>query len=226
MRRPRARSIDLQFRPASYWDHTDPVTAILSGIKGQNRRDMVRDFVTGQMPEELGEIHPDLVANTLDEATRNDLGAAHPSWMGGEYLPDYLPGEVEIARIVLASATRDVISIRARRRRAGRRILYRIVDEYHEPGRNPWGCRPGSSELPLTLGRLIELIDGAQNPDFDVEDGTLTDHLRDMQEMADPEDTASFVTVESDFYRSISRYYEGKAREWLERWRREWEKDD
>jgi hypothetical protein len=213
------QSIDLQFRPASYWDHTDPVAAILSGIKGQSRRDMVRGFVTGRMPAELGEIDPDLVANTLDEATRKDLGAAHPSWMGGEYLPDYLAGEVEIARIVLASATQDVISIRARRRRHGRRILYRIVDEHHEPGREPWGCRPASSGFPLTLGHLIGLIDGAHGPDFDLEDGTLTDYLRDMQERADPEDSASFVTVESDFYPSISGFYEGKAREWLERWR-------
>ena len=219
MRRPRGRSIDLQFRPASYWDHGDPVTAIASGIKGQNRRDMVRDFVTGRMPAELGDIHPDLVANTLDDATRKDLGAAHPSWMGGEYLPDYLPGEVEIARIVLASATQDVISIRARRRRRGCRILYRIVDEYHETGREPWGCRPASSAFPLTLGRLIGLIDGAQGPDFDSVDGTFTDYLRDMQEMADPEDLARFVTVESDFYRSISGFYEGKSRDWLERWR-------
>ena len=117
MRRFPGGSLDLRFRPASYWDHTDPVTAILSGIKGQNRCDMVREFVSGRMPEELGEIHPDLVANTLAETIRKALGAIHPSWMGGEYLPDYLPGEVEIARIVLASATQDVISIRARRRR-------------------------------------------------------------------------------------------------------------
>lgn len=39
-----------------------------------------------------------------------------PSWMGGEYLPDSEPGEVEIARIVLQSTTMDVFSIRARRR--------------------------------------------------------------------------------------------------------------
>ena len=47
--------LDLQFRPASYWDHAGPVSAILSGIKGQNRREMVRDFVTGLAPKHLGE---------------------------------------------------------------------------------------------------------------------------------------------------------------------------
>ena len=33
-------SIDLQFRPGSYWDASDPLTAILANIKGENRRQM------------------------------------------------------------------------------------------------------------------------------------------------------------------------------------------
>jgi hypothetical protein len=126
---------------------------------------------------------------------------------------------------VLESVTQDVISIRARRRRGGRRLLYRIVDEYHEPHRGPWGCCPASSRLPLSLGQLTELIDGAQDPDFDVEEGTFTDHLRDMQEMADLEDAAAFVSVESDFYPSLSVHYHEKAREWLKR-RREGKEED
>ena len=88
--------LDLQYRPASYWDHADPVAAILSGIKGQNRREMARDFVTGNAPDWLGGIDPDLLEATLDERTRDHLGGTHPSWMGGEYLPDYLPGEVPL----------------------------------------------------------------------------------------------------------------------------------
>ena len=44
--------------------------------------------------------------------------------MGGEYLPDLLPNEVEIARVVLKSTTMDVQSIRARRTK--HRIIYRI----------------------------------------------------------------------------------------------------
>ena len=213
--------IDLEFRPTSYWDHGDPVSAIRSGIKGQNRRDMVTDFVTGQAPAHLGEIDPSLLDDSLDEPTRTRLGGMHPSWMGGEYLPDYLPGEVEIARIVLESVTQDVISIRARRRRGGRRILYRVVDEYHEPGRPAWGCRPASSARPLTLGQLIALIEGARHPDFDVHTESLADQLRDGQDLADPEDIVDFVAVESDFYPSVSVWFKAKAEEWLERKRRE-----
>ena len=46
--------------------------------------------------------------------------------MGGEYLPDYLPTEVEVARIDLQSIMRDAISIRACRDPKG--IRYRVVD--------------------------------------------------------------------------------------------------
>ena len=38
--------IDLDFRPASYWDAADPVVAITQNIKGQLRREMVRDFIS------------------------------------------------------------------------------------------------------------------------------------------------------------------------------------
>ena len=213
--------IDLQYRPASYWDHADPVAAIVAGIRGQNRREMARDFVTGHAPDWLGEIDAGLLEDALDEETRDALGASHPSWMGGEYLPDCLPGEVEIARIVLASVTQDVISIRARRRRNGRRILYRVVDEYGEPGEPGWTCRPASSVHPLTMGQLVELIESARSPQFDVGDGPLTEAFRDFQEGSDPRDLVGFVTVESEFYPCLAELFERRAAEWLERRLRE-----
>jgi hypothetical protein len=200
------------------------VSAILSDIKGQNRRAMVRDFVAGAAADLLGEIDAELVADKLDEPTRESLGRIHPSWMGGEYLPDYLPGEVEIARIVLASVTQDVISVRTRRRPGGRRILYRIVDEYHEPDRPEWGCRPASSARPLTLAQLIALIERAGEPDLG-ECESLTDRIRDYQSADDPESVADFVRVESVFYPTLSGWFEERAAKWLERRRREREED-
>jgi hypothetical protein len=212
---------DLTFRPASYWEHDDALAAIRSGIKGQNRRRMVTDAVTGG-------IDPGLLEDALDKGTRDRLGALHPSWMGGEYLPGYLPGEVEIARIVLASVMQDVISFRARRRRrgGGLRILYRVVDEYLEPGDLLWTCRPASSRLPLTLGHMIRLIDGARRPAWEYGEGGLTDAIRDSQEGGDSEDIACFVSVESDFYPGLGAWYDARAEEWLVRKRREWEEDD
>jgi hypothetical protein len=216
--------IDLDFRPASYWDLDNPLAAILSGIKGQNRREMARDFVLGLTPAELGEIDVSLLGDGLDPRTRARLGALHPAWMGGEYLPDCLPGEVEIARIVLASTTQDVLSVRARRR--GGRYRYRMVDEYPEPGQPGWICRPASSARPLTLGRLIGLIESATNPDFESQEGTLPDRFREGQFPDQPEMAAAFVSVESEIYPGLTEYFERQAQEWLEHRRRELEDDE
>jgi len=203
------------FRPASYWDHTGPVSAILSNIKGQTRRRWVRQIVTSRASANLGEIPAEYFEPSLDPGTRSQLGAMHRSWMGGEYLPDYLPGEVEIARVVLDSTTKDVISFRARRRGRGRRILYRAVDEYPEAG--GWICRPASSAQPLTLWQMIRLIDTARSQDMDQYDGSLVDLLREGQQDCDPPELVGFVTVESDIYPALSAYYHQQARLWAAR---------
>lgn len=218
--------IDLQFRPQSYWDSAEPLTAILGNIKGENRRQMARDFIAGSASEVLGEIDSDLLADTVDDGIRRELGRLHPSWMGGEYLPDYLPGEVEIARIVLASTTQDVISIRARRRRGGIRILYRIVDEYQDSPGNPWTCRPRSSARPLTLGQLVQLIDHAGHEDLNPDGRSLTDNLCELQEGCDPGDLLSFVTLDSEWYPELSAYYRWRAQRWVNAKRRELDADE
>ncbi|MFL5548684.1 MAG: hypothetical protein ACJ8AQ_14115 [Gemmatimonadales bacterium] len=210
---------NLNFRPPSYWEHLDPVSAILSNIKGQNRRQMIAAVITGRAPAHVGEIPSGFLEAKLDDSTRAELGATHPSWLGGEYLPDYLPGEVEIARIVLDSVTQDVISFRARRRRHGRRILYRVVDEYCDNEIGPWICRPASSAQPLTLAGMIQLIDTARSADFAEQEGSLPDLLRGIQEGCEPEELGEFVAVESDFYPQLSGYYRRQARCWLEQHR-------
>jgi hypothetical protein len=214
---------DLDFCPASYWDPADPVSAILVNITGENRRQMVRDFITGQTPEELGEIDAGLLADLVDNDTRRRLGSLHPSWMGGEYLPGYLPGEVEIARIVLQSTTQDVVSIRARRRRGGTRILYRVVDEYEGDLVYSWNIK--SSGRPLTFRALLRLIDSIRI-EGDIGQGeTFADISRDanMQGGADPKDLQGFVKVRSEFYPHVTAWYDAQAAAWLaaiqaERW--------
>ena len=221
-RSARSQGLDLEYRPPSSWETPGPVAAVRSAIKGQNRRQLFTDFVAGELGSEVEQLEPELLAESLDEGTRRMLGRLHPHWMGGEYLPNALPGEVEIARIVLQSVTQDVISIRARRRRGGRRIFYRIVDEYgDDPDRGAWRCRPASSAAPLSLGQVIALIEGAEDPDFDGHPGTLPDRLRDMQEGADPEDVVGFVNLESAFYPTLATYFERDAAAWLRSKRRE-----
>jgi hypothetical protein len=104
--------IDYQFRPESYWVAArNPLEAALRKVKGRNRREMIRDYHEAGNLDQLGE---SLLADTLDEQGRKNLGLIHPTFMGGEYLPNYGRSEVEIARIELESTTNDVISLRAR----------------------------------------------------------------------------------------------------------------
>jgi hypothetical protein len=83
------------------------------------------------------------------------LGRVHPRALGGAFLPHAESGEVEIARVSLASTTGDIISVRAQQTNDG--ILYSVVDEYADEGH---AFEPGitQSALPLTLAELIQLI--------------------------------------------------------------------
>ncbi len=112
---------DYTFRPASYFQDVDPRALILSSILGEERRkDVQQRLESGDFdPAVWGEW---LTESKLDDATRKLIGSIHSAFMGSEYLPQLEQNEIEIVRIVLASVTQDVISIRARR--AGKRIAY------------------------------------------------------------------------------------------------------
>ena len=104
--------IDYEFRPESFWTAaSDPLAAILRNVKGRNRREMIRDYYAAGKLDQLSD---ELLEDALNDEVRISLGKIHPTFMGGEYLPNYGRQEVEIARIALASTTSDVISLRAR----------------------------------------------------------------------------------------------------------------
>ena len=104
--------INYDFQPTSYWSPgADPLGVALRNVKGRNRREMIRDFYAEGNVEVLCD---ELLTDTLDEEARDSIGRIHPSFMSGEYLPNYARHEVEIARIELESTTSDVISVRAR----------------------------------------------------------------------------------------------------------------
>ncbi|MEE8561081.1 MAG: hypothetical protein V3S91_03860 [Gemmatimonadota bacterium] len=205
------RDFDLSFRPETYWEHGDPTSAILSGIKGEARRLMVRESLeTGQdVPEWL--LDP-----LLDEEARHYLGAIHPLFMGGEYVPPDLPGETTIARIALRSVLADVIEVRARP--GGPGLLYRIVDEYETDFVMPFD----RSVTPLSLGKLIELINDSEG--LRQERGLVS---CEVEACCCPggrsrptheewlESVCRFVTVSSQFYPDLQAYYETFVEEWL-----------
>jgi hypothetical protein len=215
---------NMQFRPPDYFDISDLDNRLLSPIKGEKRRQIVRKLLEGNTPEDLDHLdgrtlkmlRDSLFDEDLSEQEREAIGMMHPMFMGGEFLPSSGEDEVEIARVSLESTTADVISIRARSE--GQKILYRIVDEYESEFR----FEPRKSDLPLTMGELITLIDQTETTDYAGEDdygNGLTDSFRNMNltDGQDSTDLIDFVTVSSEFYPTLQGYYRDRAIEWAER---------
>jgi hypothetical protein len=225
---------DLSYRPRTYWEHDDAISAITANIKGTLRREMVVDVLTAEGAKRslyeaaIGSLDSSFLESEAEPELKRSLGLIHPSWMGGEYLPDYLRGEVEIARVELKSSTADVYSVRARRATRTSRIRYRIVDEYPEYG--PWTVRIKSSALPLTFRNIVKLIDTARSAMTEVvpEEGNVTDGIRDYQILggSDAEQAAEFVTFRSSVYPQLSAYYAKRAEVWLNDWLRDNREDD
>jgi len=196
---PEVPGIDLEFRPRDYFWAADLKVPLLSGIGGASRRQLVGDLIAGGDPIPAG-----LDATVLDEDVRQAWGRIHPSNMGGEFLPALRRDEVEIARISLASVTADQISVRARR--SGKRIAYCVVDEYGSEIAT-YICRPASSVSPLSFRRLIELMESA------CEGGSII--LPILKMTSDSAALEEFVSVTSDFYPDLGRYYHALTDAWI-----------
>ncbi len=72
-------------------------------------------------------------------------------------LPALLPGESELARLVITAHDREVLSLRSRRVPDGDGWRHRLVDE--RDGR--WHIRPVRTLRPLTQAQVIAVIDTA-----------------------------------------------------------------
>ena len=144
---PAASAFDLAFRPASYFADV----AAWHNVTGTLRRDLLRQ---GD-PAALLAYEPELLDDESPGAFRDFLGAIRPELRSGEDPPGYLPGEVEIARLrYTRTVHQEVTAVRARPDGDG--IAYRVVDEYL----TEYNCDPDWSAAPLTLGELIDLVDG------------------------------------------------------------------
>ena len=204
---------DLTYRP-DYWRPSDPISLIIANVKGEERRRMIVDVLEQRhrLTPPGADLPEEMLSDTLSEADRIAWGRIHPSLMGGEYLPDYSRGEIEIARIVLASATTDVVSVRAHRTR-DLRIHYRVVDEYE----TRFVHHPRSSKAPLSFAQLVSLLDSIRQED-DEPGHEYIAWNRDGNYGFDPGEPAKwshFVTVESAFYRQLEAFYRQRNDRWL-----------
>ena len=198
---PAVPGIELEFRPASYFWPLDLETHLLSRIKGAERKAALKELIDAGRVDAIPEL---LACSALSEEERRAVGRIHPDFMGGEYLPDLVHTEVEIARITIASVTQDVTSVYARRGRD--RIRYRVVDEYE--GETLGGRNTRSSKRPLTLGELETFFNGAWSV-FGVLALNFGHSGYDRDEML-----AFVVGVESQFYPQIGALYAQRIEAW------------
>jgi hypothetical protein len=185
--------IDLEFRPP---DRLFPMTAeklLLSRVKGTWRREVLTLAV---VEDYLHELDPFFTRASLDDEDRRARAAVHPTFMGGEYLPDFEDGEVEVARIDLRSIMADAISIRLRRLPIG--FAYRVVDEYMDENEH------GLLEAPTT--RLVDRpLTLAEFGEFVVRVSRLRE-ICDTDRFDTLEEAQGFVSASSEFYPEFASY--------------------
>ena len=189
-------ALDLGYRPESYFWPITHETHRIAAIKGERRRNLIRAAFDADAVTRLDEHYATPV---LDEQDRRALGSLHPSFMGGEYLPNRQDTEIEIARINIDSTTSDVTSVYAK---AGKnRIYYRVVDEYG--GDTLSEKRTRTSTRPLTLAELVAFFLGAWS-------------LKDVLEGNDLDLEAAhdFTHPSSEFYPQFSAAIRAKINEW------------
>jgi hypothetical protein len=204
--------IDLCFRPDTYWPESLTPEQLLTRIRGKRRQDIARELYKEFGFSALDEF---LVREGLSTEDRSAWGAAGPWCMGGEYLPELGDGEIEIARISLASTTSDQVSVRARQ--DGERIRYRIVGEYEEEEAMRQQLPFDVTDQPLSLGELMGMIQGAKTSDTPCTVGVFSSIWSMMLEFAESrEDIWGFISVSSAFYSEIAECYEVLAEQWLE----------
>jgi hypothetical protein len=196
--------IDLQYRPNSYFWAREHGIPLVSDIKGAERRKLYEKALQAEVPEL---IDSELLQHALPHENQQAQGRIHPAFMGGEYLPNNRTGEVEIARITIASTTQDVTCIYARP--VGQRIHYRVVDEYSGDTLEGRGHR--TSLKPLTLKQLT---------DFFLKSWNLLSCLDvNFESHAYPRDEVHgfIVDASSSFYAEFDSLIHAHVDEWLDK---------
>lgn len=199
-------------RPESYWSHNDPLAQILAGVSGKARRAMIKDFWEAGNLEQMEDA---LLNDELEPEQRTRLGQIHPFFMGGEYLPQRLAGEVTIARIDLESTTYDVIELRARPLHDGR-IKLRWVDEYDsEFSHKPY---PDVIDQPFSFKEIKDFIRSTRpHPDLEAplplayNVGNLT-----WGTSGEAENLRCFTRFSSEFYPELASWAKEAVNAWIQ----------
>jgi len=192
----------LEFRPGNYFWARKLGIGLVSDVKGAERRKLIAQMIETGDHESLPS---ELLLHALPQTLREAQGRFHPVMMGGEYLPDRKEGEVEIARITIASTTQDVMCVYARQ--VGKRIHYRVVDEYESE--TQYAKRQRTSNRPLTLEQLVNFFLGGWDLICCLDSNFGQDiELRD-------EIHSFIVDASSDFYADFEIVIRNRVDAWL-----------
>ena len=143
--------IDLYYRPHSYFWADEKGIQLSSQIKGAKRKALYDASVAEDESSNFDEL---LKKPSLSNSERDLIGKIHPSFMGGEYLPEKITSEVEIARITINSTTQDVTSVYVSLK--DNLIYYQVVDEYD--GETLSDEKEFFTEVPMTLTELCDFF--------------------------------------------------------------------
>lgn len=119
---PSQHQCDADYRPDTYWDPRD---VLFANILGDIRKACLYDEFKGRR---LEDIPAHLFAERLDSVQFRRAREQGKLSVAGELLPDYHPGEVEIARITFSPFRRLVLAFRARQEGPG--LRYRAVCDF------------------------------------------------------------------------------------------------
>ena len=203
----RYRGIKYSFRPKSYWGEDNVLQALLRDVKGAERRKMIKYFYKEGNFQELEET---FTKPSLSEDERKRLGAIHPMFMGGEYLPDCNAGETEIARVTLRSTMQDVISIRAKEEDG--ELHYSVTDEYDDHKFRLW--RDTSLE-PFSLKDMIEFLDKSSQGIGYPGGLSLSYNNSNADSGLDRESLEDFTTISSEIYPQLEKHYDHVFSDWI-----------
>ena len=203
----RYRGIKYSFRPKSYWNDGNVLQVLLRDVKGAERRKMIKHYYEQGMFQELDET---FTKSSLTEDERNRFGVIHPSFMGGEYIPDCNPSETEIARVTLRSTTKDVISIRATREDG--ELRYSIVDEYDDHEFILW---TEFSQKPFSLKELIEFLENSSEDNGYPGGLPLAYNNSNADGVLSRERLRDFTTVSSEIYSQLEEHYDRVYADWI-----------
>jgi hypothetical protein len=178
-----ARSVDLGFRPATFFAPRPPELHLIGKVRNAALRTRLLDLLAAGKRAEVRAL---LRGSGLSLEEQKAYERLHPKYMGGNYLPRLEEGEVEIARVVIDSTTSDVTAVYARQ--DGGTIVLRVVDEYE--GDTLMAPAEHRAASPLPLGEFVDLFFAAWP----------LDEICEMNHEGDLPGQLGFFDAQSDVY--------------------------